>query len=51
MMKDSNITIIFVVISLSHRKDFWDEIFCNILLNIHIIFSIHHIFLLLTFHK
>jgi hypothetical protein len=30
--------------SLSHRKDFWDEIFCNMLLKIHIIFLIHHIF-------
>ncbi len=30
--------------SFSHRKDFLDEIFYNMLLNIHIIFSIHHNF-------
>jgi hypothetical protein len=30
--------------SLSHKNDFWDEIFCNMLLTIHILFSIHHIF-------
>jgi hypothetical protein len=30
--------------SLYHRKDFCDEIFCNMLLKIHITFSIHHIF-------
>jgi hypothetical protein len=32
--------------SLSHKNDFLDEIFCNMLLKIHIIFSIHHFFLL-----
>jgi hypothetical protein len=30
--------------SLSRRKNFWDDIFCNMLLKMHIIFSIHHIF-------
>jgi hypothetical protein len=30
-------------ISVSHRKSFWDEIVCNMLLKIHIIFSIHNI--------
>ncbi len=32
--------------SLSYRKDFLDEIFCNLLLKIHIISSIHHNFVL-----
>jgi hypothetical protein len=31
-------------LSLYHKKDFWDEIFCNMLLKIHISFSIRHIF-------
>ncbi len=30
--------------SVSHRKDFWDEFFCNMLLKIHIMFSMRHIF-------
>jgi hypothetical protein len=30
--------------SLFHRKDFCNEIFCNMLLKIHITFSIRHIF-------
>jgi hypothetical protein len=34
----------FLVILLSHIKDFVDETFCNILFKIHIISSIHHIF-------
>ncbi len=42
--KASRITIFFLVISFSHRKDFLDEIFYNMLLKIHLIFSIHHNF-------
>jgi hypothetical protein len=30
--------------SLFHKKNFWDQIFCNVLLKIHIYFLIHHIF-------
>jgi hypothetical protein len=38
--KDSRTAVLFVVIF----TFFWDVIFCNILLKIHISFSIHHIF-------
>jgi hypothetical protein len=41
--KDSRIIVLLWSFSLSHRKDFWVEIFCNMLLKIHI-FSINHIF-------
>ncbi len=44
MTKDSRIVVFSMVISLFHRKDFWDQIFCNMLLEVHIIFSGYHIF-------
>ncbi len=40
MTKDSKIAFLFWSFSISHKKDFPDEM----LLKIHIIFSIHHIF-------
>jgi hypothetical protein len=43
--KDSRIVVLLWSFSVSHTKEFWDEIFCNMLLEIYIyIFSIHHIF-------
>jgi len=44
MTIDSRIKVFFVVIFTFSKKGFLDEIFCNMLLKIHIIFSIHHIF-------
>ncbi len=44
VMKDSRIVVFLWSFSFFHKKDFWDEIFYNMLLKIHIIFSIHHIF-------
>jgi hypothetical protein len=46
MTKDSRIIFFLWSSSFVHRMDFLGEIFCNMLLKIHIISSIHHFFVL-----
>ncbi len=44
MTKDSRTIVPFVIIFTFSYKRLLDEIFCNMLFRIHIMFSIHHIF-------
>jgi len=48
--KDQGLHSLLWSFSLFHRKDFWDEIFCNMLLKIHIIFQ-YITFFVLSFHE